>query len=114
MHEAFPSMLDDETVIAFGAKVQRAPVSPSAAVALFSISMQLSVADVLSTIRTPTLVLHRRDDVTVPPEAGKAVADLISDALFVELPGEDHRGSRTAGTLLRAPPLLPQTRGAPG
>ena len=90
MHETFPSQLNDETAIAFGAKVQRAAASPQAAVALFSISMQLNVADVLPTVRTPTLVLHRRDDVFVPPEAGRAVAGLIPDATFVELPGEDH------------------------
>jgi class 3 adenylate cyclase len=90
MHEAFPSLLDDEHSIAFGAKVQRAAVSPRAAVALFRISMQLNVEDVLPTVRVPTLVVHRRDDVLVPPEAGRAVAGLIPGARFVEIDGEDH------------------------
>jgi class 3 adenylate cyclase/alpha-beta hydrolase superfamily lysophospholipase len=90
MHDAFPSMLSDESAIAFGAKVQRAAASPHAAVALFKISMQLNVADVLPTVRVPTLVLHRRDDVLVPADAGRAVADLIPGATFVEVEGEDH------------------------
>jgi len=90
MHETFPSQLTDESAIAFGAKVQRAAASPSAAVALFRISMQLNVTGVLPTVRTPTLVLHRRDDVFVPPEAGRAVAELVPGSRFVELPGEDH------------------------
>ena len=90
MHEAFPSLLDEEDAIAFGAKVQRAAASPRAAVALFRISMQLNVVDVLPSVRVPTLVLHPRDDALVPPEAGRAVADLIPGATFVEIAGEDH------------------------
>ena len=55
MHETFPSQLPDESAIAFGAKVQRAAASPRAAVALFNISMQLNVADVLPTRPDPHL-----------------------------------------------------------
>ena len=90
MHEMFPSLLDDPTAVAFGAKVQRAAASPRAAVALFRISMPLNVADVLPTVRTPTLVLHRRGDPSVPPAAGRTVTELMPDATFVELDGEDH------------------------
>jgi class 3 adenylate cyclase len=90
MHEMFPSLLDDPTAVAFGAKVQRAAASPRAAVALFRISLDLSVADVLPTVRTPTLVLHRRGDSMVPPEAGRTVAGMMPNATFVELDGEDH------------------------
>jgi class 3 adenylate cyclase len=90
MHESMPSLLEDRAAIVFGAKVQRAAASPSAAVGLFRISMQLNVADVLPTIRIPTLVVHRKDDVFVPSNAGRAVAELIPDATFVELDGEDH------------------------
>ena len=90
MHEMFPSLLDDPTAVAFGAKVQRAAASPRAAVALFRLSLDLSVADVLPSVRTPTLVLHRRRDSMVPPAAGRAVADMMPNASFVEVDGEDH------------------------
>jgi pimeloyl-ACP methyl ester carboxylesterase len=93
LHELAPSLLLDEEAIRWGARVQRSAASPSAAVALFRISMQLNVADVLPTVRTPTLIVHRRDDVLVPIEAGRAVADLMPDATFVELPGQEHFAS---------------------
>ncbi len=89
-HELSPSLLDDEAAIAWGAKVQRAAASPRAAVALFRISMELDVSDILPTVQTPTLILHRRDDATVPLEAGREVARLMPNAVFVEVPGEDH------------------------
>jgi class 3 adenylate cyclase len=90
MHELFPSLLGDERAIEFGAKLQRAAPSPKAAVALFRISTQLNVADVLPTIRTPTLVLHRRADAMIPLEAGRAIVDMMPNASMVELEGEDH------------------------
>jgi len=90
MHEMFPSLLDDPKAVAFGAKVQRAAASPRAAVALFRISLDLSVADVLPTVHTPTLVLHRRGDSMVPPAAGRTVSGMMPNATFVELDGEDH------------------------
>ena len=89
-HDLAPSHLDDEAALRWGAKVQRAAASPRAAVALFRISMELDVADVLPAVRVPTLIINRRDDRESPPEAGRAVAALMPDATFVELPGEDH------------------------
>jgi class 3 adenylate cyclase/predicted alpha/beta hydrolase len=90
LHELAPKWLTDEDAIAWGTKAQRASVSPRAAHALFRISMELNVADVLPAVRTPTLVVHRRDDRAVPIEAGRAVAGLLPNATFVELPGEAH------------------------
>jgi class 3 adenylate cyclase/pimeloyl-ACP methyl ester carboxylesterase len=90
LHELAPSWLEDERAIEYGAKVQRAAASPKSAVALFRISMTLNMAEVLPAVHTPTLVLHRGDDGLVPPAAGRAVADLMPDATFVEFPGEDH------------------------
>jgi pimeloyl-ACP methyl ester carboxylesterase len=88
--EFAPSQLDDEAALIWGAKVSRAAASPRAAVALFRISLDLDVADVLPVVPAPTLILNRRGDRLSPPEAGRAVAELMSDATFVELPGEDH------------------------
>jgi class 3 adenylate cyclase len=85
-----PAWLEDEAAIAYGAKVQRAAVSPRAAVALFRISMELDVSDVLPTVRTPTLVAHRRDDTYIPVEAGRTVAELLPTATFTEIEGDGH------------------------
>jgi pimeloyl-ACP methyl ester carboxylesterase len=90
MHELAPGWLEDESAIAYGAKVQRAAVSPRAAVALFRISIELDVSDVLPTVRTPTLVAHRRNDAYIPVEAGRAVAELLPNATFAEIEGDGH------------------------
>jgi len=90
LHELAPGWLDDETAITYGAKVQRAAVSPRAAIALFRISMELDVTDVLSTVRTRTLVAHRGDDAYIPIDAGRAVAKLLPNATFAELEGDGH------------------------
>lgn len=72
------------------AKLERLSASPGAAVAVARMSMQTDVRDVLPLIRVPTLVLHKRDDLAVPVEEGKYIADHIPAATFVELPGTDH------------------------
>src|SRR5262249_52884667 len=43
----------------------------------------------LPTVRIPTLVLHHTDDVMIPPKWGKDIADRISGARYVELPGRN-------------------------
>jgi class 3 adenylate cyclase len=53
------------------------------------LASELDVRAVLPTIRVPTLVLHHADDVMLPPEWGKDVADRISGAKYVELPGRN-------------------------
>ena len=50
---------------------------------------ELDVRAVLPTIRVPTLVVQHADDPFIPPEMGKYVADHISGAKYVELPGRN-------------------------
>jgi class 3 adenylate cyclase len=50
---------------------------------------ELNVRAVLPTVRVPTLVLQHTDDPMVLPEWGKDVADHISGAKYVELPGRN-------------------------
>ncbi len=49
----------------------------------------MDVRALLPTVRVPTLVLHHTDDPLFPPELGKHVADRISGAKYVELPGRN-------------------------
>jgi class 3 adenylate cyclase len=51
---------------------------------------EIDVRDVLSSIRVPTLVMHRTDDLDVNLEEGRFIASQISGAKFVELEGRDH------------------------
>jgi class 3 adenylate cyclase len=68
----------------------RRSASPGAAVALLRMNTQIDVRDVLSSIHSPTLVLHRSDDLDVNVAEGRWVADRIPGAKFVELPGDAH------------------------
>jgi hypothetical protein len=50
---------------------------------------EMDVRALLPAIRVPTLVIHHTDDLTIPPELGKDVADRIPGAKYVELPGRN-------------------------
>jgi len=49
----------------------------------------LDVRAVLPTVRVPTLILQHTDDIIIPPAQGKYLADHISGAKYVELPGRN-------------------------
>jgi pimeloyl-ACP methyl ester carboxylesterase/DNA-binding CsgD family transcriptional regulator len=50
----------------------------------------LDVVELLEQVRTPTLVLHARDDVVVPIAEGRLLASRIPGAEFVELESRNH------------------------
>ncbi len=51
---------------------------------------QVDVSELLEQIRTPTLVLHSREDDVVPISQGRLLATRIPDAQFVELDSRNH------------------------
>jgi pimeloyl-ACP methyl ester carboxylesterase/DNA-binding CsgD family transcriptional regulator len=85
-----PDRAQDERFRTWWARFERLSASPSAAIALFRMNAEIDVRHVLPSIRVPTLVLHRRDDVRVKFAAGRYLASKIAGARFVELPGRDH------------------------
>src|SRR5690606_22918939 len=65
--------------------------SPEAAAAVVTMAAQIDASATLSSIRAPTLVLHRRGDVVVPYDRGEALAAGIDGAELVGLDGlADH------------------------
>src|SRR4029079_1206030 len=68
----------------------RMGASPGAAVALTQMNAEIDVRQVLPTIRVPSLVIHRTDDMTLKVEEGRFVAAQIPGSKYVELPGNDH------------------------
>lgn len=74
----------------FWARFERLGASPGAWRELAEILGQLDVRRVLPYIQAPTLVLHRTGDRIVDFDQGRAIADRIPDARFVELEGADH------------------------
>jgi class 3 adenylate cyclase len=85
-----PSLADDPVVQRWWAKLLRTGISPGGAEALLRLYTEIDARHVLSTITVPTLVLHRVGDRMIPIEAGRALAEGIAGAKFLELAGGDH------------------------
>jgi pimeloyl-ACP methyl ester carboxylesterase len=68
----------------------RAAATPSTVRALMDMNSAVDVRDVLTAVRVPTLVLHRRDDPLFRPEEAHYLADRIPAATLRLLDGADH------------------------
>lgn len=86
---AIPSRADNDRFREWYAKFQRAAATPRVAAANFAEVLNLDVRHVLSSIRVPTLVLHRSDLALIPSIHGRCIAERIPGARFVEIPGRD-------------------------
>ncbi len=64
--------------------------APAIAAELLRSRADVDVADLLSGVRVPTLVLHAREDAAVPVAAGRQLAAGIPGAEFVELDSKNH------------------------
>ena len=78
-----------EQVDAFN-ELQRRTISPDCAARFFDVVGNLDVTDLLGAVKAPTLVMHGRDDLMVPIEAGRQLAAGIPGAHFVALQGQNH------------------------
>jgi class 3 adenylate cyclase len=87
---SWPSLVAKPQGIEVLAKIERLSASPGAIKAIALLNAKIDVRPILSSIRIPTLVLHRTGDLQVPIEAGRALAGQIPDAKFIEYPGDDH------------------------
>ena len=88
-HAINPDMPWNEEIRATWARQERLAASPGTAALMWPLVSELDVRAVLPTVRVPTLVVHHTDDSLNPPEWGKYVADHISGAKYVELPGRN-------------------------
>ena len=85
-----PNMMSDERFRAWWARFERLGTSPAGVIALARMNALIDVRDILHTVRVPTLVLHREQDIRVNPAAGRYLAAHIQGAKLVEMPGVDH------------------------
>ena len=85
-----PSRADDAAFLARLGTYFRRSASPGAAADLLRMNNEIDVTGVLSSIRVPTLLLHRADDRDALVAEGRWIASRIPNATFVELPGADH------------------------
>ncbi|WP_433731613.1 alpha/beta fold hydrolase [Actinoplanes sp. CA-051413] len=72
------------------ARYQRACSDAATARALLALSYELDVTGYLDQVRAPTLVVHRTGDRAAPVAQAHALADGISGAELVLLPGRSH------------------------
>lgn len=85
-----PSLADDEAFKKWWSRFERTGASPGAARALLDMNLQIDIRPVLSSIHTPTLVLHRTGDAVVQVDGARWMSEQIPGAKFVELEGDDH------------------------
>ena len=71
-------------------ELQRKTTSSECAARYFDVVNNFDIIDLLSKVKTQTLVMHVRDDQMVPLEAGRQVAAGIPHARFIALPGRNH------------------------
>ena len=67
----------------------RVSVSPGSAAGYIRMNMDVDVCDVLPLIRVPTMVMHRSEGGAWDVQSGRYLADHVTGARFVELPGAD-------------------------
>ena len=72
------------------ARLQREAATAETAAAFLGLAYRLDVRAQLPRVRTPALVVHRRDDRAVPYRLGRQVAAAIPDATFIPLQGSAH------------------------
>ncbi|MBT33894.1 MAG: adenylate/guanylate cyclase domain-containing protein [Thalassobius sp.] len=85
-----PSKAHDKTFMDWLANYFRSGASPSAALVLTKMNTQVDIIDILGSIKVPTLIMQRTNDIDVKIEEGRFIADRIKGATFVEFDGDDH------------------------
>jgi class 3 adenylate cyclase len=85
-----PSQAENPEVRAYIGRMQRATTSPGMMWKLGKMFMDLDVRDIVPSVHTPTLVLHRRHDRLVNVRHGRWLAEHLPNARLVELDGDDH------------------------
>src|ERR1700758_5063767 len=88
-HLINPDMPWNEEIQAAWAREERLAASPGTLALIMPLITELDVRAVLPNVRVPTLVLQHADDQIIPPVMGKYIADHISGAKYVELPGRN-------------------------
>ena len=81
----------------------RKTTTPEMAANLLNVRATIDVLPLLPQVRTPTLVIHARNDAVTPIHEGRILAEGIAGAEFVELDSENH-------ILLRDEPAWPRFR----
>jgi len=85
-----PSLVHDVRFRHWWRTYLRMSASPGAAAALTRMNGEIDIREVVPAIHVPTLIIQRSGDQSVPVGNGRYLAERISGARYVELPGDDH------------------------
>ena len=85
-----PSRAHDPEAVRQFAKFERLSASPGAYRSFTLLNASIDVRSILSAVRVPTLVLHRRTDTLIPVEIGRDLAEQIPGAKYIEYADGDH------------------------
>lgn len=85
-----PSKANDKVFMDWLANYFRSGASPSAALALTKMNTQVDIIDILGSIKVPTLILQRTNDIDVKIQEGRFIAERIENAKLIEFDGSDH------------------------
>ncbi len=87
--ELFMPDADEEQFDWFN-ELQRVSTSPDNAVKFQRAFSQIDVSDLMNRVQIAPLILHARDDMRVPFDAGRALAAGMPGSRFVSLPSRNH------------------------
>jgi len=85
-----PTAAGIEGEMAHVARFERHGASPAAAYAIIRMAAAIEVRGLCPAVHAPSLVVHRRDDLLVPPANSRYLAEHLPDVRYVELEGADH------------------------
>ena len=84
-----PLLADDPAYRRWFAKAQRAALGPRDAAAVLSVIGAMDVRQILASVRTPALVIHRKGSQLVPIEQARYLVEHLPDARLLLSDGDD-------------------------
>jgi pimeloyl-ACP methyl ester carboxylesterase/AraC-like DNA-binding protein len=85
-----PSLAHDTAFLDWLASYLRSGGSPKAALILHKQCVKIDVTGVLESIKVPTLLLFRKEDIDILVEEGRYLSEHIPNSKLVEFNGKDH------------------------
>jgi class 3 adenylate cyclase len=87
---ASPSQAGNPEARAYWGRIERSTASPGMMIGLAEMFLDIDVRDVVPSVQTPALVLHRTLDRLVNVGHGRWLAEHLPNARIVEFEGDDH------------------------
>lgn len=85
-----PSELSDPEFVEWVAFAEQEGTSPGSALDLLDMNVRIDLRALLPAIRVPTVVMQAEGDKMIHPDNGPYLRDHITDARYVQTPGDDH------------------------